>query len=187
VLDKFSENTDEVDKVAHDLTHILNIHTTPQKISTVFLAKELELAKLTLERQIAESGALIVSDFSEQETLQAVPAYVQSIFFNLIDNAIKYRDPNRLLTLTIGLTVEADYICISFSDTGRGIDLSLHGAKIFNLYSRFHPDITGKGKGLFLVKTQLDAMGGKIEVESETNRGSTFKLYFNKKDFKTSN
>jgi light-regulated signal transduction histidine kinase (bacteriophytochrome) len=180
VLDKFLENTDEIDKVAHDLTHILNIHTTPQKISTVFLAKELDMAKLTLERQIAESGALILSDFSEQETLQAAPAYVQSIFFNLIDNAIKYRDPNRSLILKIVSTSEADSIRISFSDNGRGIDLDLHGAKIFSLYSRFHPDITGKGKGLFLVKTQLDAMGGKIEVESVPNNGTTFNVTFNK-------
>jgi signal transduction histidine kinase len=48
--------------------------------------------------------------------------------------------------------------------------------KIFNLYQRFHPNIKGKGFGLFLVKTQVEAMNGSINVRTEVNKGTTFQI-----------
>jgi signal transduction histidine kinase len=49
---------------------------------------------------------------------------------------------------------------------------------MFNLYKRFHMHVEGKGLGLYLVKTQIIALGGKIEVESTPEIGSTFNVYF---------
>jgi signal transduction histidine kinase len=70
-----------------------------------------------------------------------------------------------------------DFILLTVSDNGLGINLSLYKEKMFNLYSRFHDHVEGKGLGLYLVKAQVIAMGGKIEVESEVNKGLTFYIY----------
>ncbi|MFY8035682.1 MAG: ATP-binding protein, partial [Cyclobacteriaceae bacterium] len=69
------------------------------------------------------------------------------------------------------------FACFSVKDNGMGIDLHRHRQKLFTLYSRFHDHVDGKGLGLFMVKTQVEALGGKIEVESEVDRGTTFHVY----------
>jgi light-regulated signal transduction histidine kinase (bacteriophytochrome) len=68
-------------------------------------------------------------------------------------------------------------VCLSVSDNGLGIDMSQFSGKIFTMYRRFHTHVEGKGIGLYLVKTQVEALGGRIEVESAVEVGTTFKIY----------
>ncbi len=70
------------------------------------------------------------------------------------------------------------WIVVSFKDNGLGIDLKRYGDRLFGLYQRFHENKEGKGLGLYMVNSQVVAMGGKIEVESEPGKGSTFKIFF---------
>jgi len=65
-----------------------------------------------------------------------------------------------------------------FKDNGRGIDLEKNGSQVFGLYKRFHQEIEGKSVGLFIVKTHLEALGGKISIKSEVNKGTEFKIIF---------
>ena len=52
------------------------------------------------------------------------------------------------------------------------------GDQVFGLYKRFHDHTEGKGMGLFMVKTQVETLGGKISVESEVNKGTRFIIQF---------
>lgn len=61
-----------------------------------------------------------------------------------------------------------------------GMDLKKRGNQVFGLYKRFHTHVEGKGMGLFMVKTQVELMGGKIEVFSQINEGTRFILEFKK-------
>ncbi|MGZ3932114.1 MAG: ATP-binding protein, partial [Bacteroidia bacterium] len=63
-------------------------------------------------------------------------------------------------------------------DNGLGIDLEQHGKNLFGLYKRFHLKVEGKGMGLFMMKTQLEALGGKISVISAVNIGTEFMIEF---------
>ena len=63
-------------------------------------------------------------------------------------------------------------------DNGSGIDMKRHSDRIFGLYQRFHSNIEGAGLGLYMVKTQIMALGGKIEVQSEEEKGTTFYITF---------
>ena len=65
-----------------------------------------------------------------------------------------------------------------FTDNGMGIDLRKKGADVFGLYKRFHENIEGKGMGLYMVKTQIETLGGKINIESEENKGTKFIIEF---------
>jgi len=66
-------------------------------------------------------------------------------------------------------------------DNGMGIDLEKYGNKIFGLYQRFHDNKDGKGLGLYIIKNQIEALEGKIAVESIVNKGSMFHVFLKKK------
>ncbi|MFM7485315.1 MAG: sensor histidine kinase, partial [Cytophagales bacterium] len=154
-----------------------DIRNTPQQITSSDLAKELALAEHTLAAEIAEAGAVVMADFTQFERLETVRPYIQSIFLNLLENAIKYRDPDRPLVVRVKSQAEGKFARISFADNGLGINMERDGGKLFTLYARFHFHVKGKGIGLFLVKTQLESMGGKIETDSKVGEGTTFNLY----------
>ena len=107
-----------------------------------------------------------------------IAPYVESILYNLISNAIKYRDPERSPHIAIKTTHENEFVCLAVMDNGLGIDLKKYKQNIFSLYKRFHLHVEGKGLGLYLVKTQIEALGGRVEVRSEPNEGTTFQIYF---------
>jgi signal transduction histidine kinase len=184
VMDSLLESTKELDTVVRDLSHILDIRNTQQQITTTDLGKELALAEHTLAAEIAEAGAVVMADFAQLESLETVRPYIQSIFLNLLDNAIKYRDPDRPLVVRVKSQAEGKFVRISFADNGLGIDMERDGGKLFTLYARFHFDVKGKGMSLFLVKTQLEAMGGRIEAESTVGKGTTFNLYLKEEENK---
>jgi signal transduction histidine kinase len=107
-----------------------------------------------------------------------VKSYLYSIMYNLLSNAIKYRSSEVPLTIHLNTLQDKDNICLSVKDNGMGIDMKKHGDKIFGLYNRFHgKKIEGKGIGLNLVRAQAESLGGKVEVGSTVNHGSTFKIF----------
>ncbi|MDP2035904.1 MAG: ATP-binding protein [Ignavibacteria bacterium] len=105
-------------------------------------------------------------------------AYEQ-VLLNLLDNAVKYSCENKLIE--VSAKHQNDYIIIEVIDCGIGISKK-DCEKIFEKFFRSPmPDgrkIPGSGIGLTLVKEIIEAHGGKITVESEIGRGSTFKLFF---------
>lgn len=115
-------------------------------------------------------------DFSEVDQIFSLKVYLHSIFSNLISNSIKYRKFNEKLNIRISSKIADEKIILTFKDNGLGIDLNTKGDKIFGLYNRFHSHVEGKGMGLFMVKTQVEAIGGKISVVSEVNQGTEFTI-----------
>ena len=106
------------------------------------------------------------------------PAYFESILQNLVSNAIKYRSPERSPIVQINLIQENDYVLLEVTDNGLGIDLQKYGSRIFGMYKTFHRNKDAKGLGLFITKTQIEAINGKIEIASTVNMGTSFKVYF---------
>jgi signal transduction histidine kinase len=121
---------------------------------------------------------LIKTDFSEIDEMFSLKVYLHSIFYNLITNSIKYSKPNEQPLIEIKSRKDNGKIILTFKDNGLGIDIKTKGDKVFGLYSRFHFHVEGKGMGLFMVKTQIEAIGGKITVTSELNKGTEFTIVF---------
>jgi signal transduction histidine kinase len=67
---------------------------------------------------------------------------------------------------------------IVYQDNGIGIDLEKYGTQVFGLYKRFHHHADGKGLGLYMVKTQVEALNGTITIESRVNEGTRFNIQF---------
>ena len=106
-------------------------------------------------------------------------SYLESIFLNLLTNSIKYKSPDKQLKITITSKTINDKVILYFKDNGIGIDLDRNKHKIFGLYQRFHNHPDSKGLGLYLVKSQVETMGGTIEVSSKVGKGTTFTITFN--------
>lgn len=176
-----TRSTQELDQIIRDLTEILGI----QKMSSHAL-NDIALEQVTmrvmsmLQTEIEETAATITCDFSAASYVRGITGYLESIVYNLISNAIKYRHPNRVPEISIVSRNEGAHILLLVTDNGLGIDLQSHQQNLFSLYKRFHLHVEGRGIGLYLVKSQMVALGGKIEIASEEGNGTTFMLWFKK-------
>jgi signal transduction histidine kinase len=177
-LEKLISSTHDLDQVVKDLNAILNIKRHTGNFTEVDLHDSLMRTKRILEKEIEDTGTKIINNFTEAGKVYAIAPYVESILYNLISNAIKYRDPERSPLVAIKTTHENEFVCLAVMDNGLGIDLQKYKQSLFNLYKRFHLHVEGKGLGLYLVKTQIEALGGRVEVRSEPNEGTTFHVYF---------
>lgn len=153
-----------------------NLEQTREKMSfEKILAKTKEL----LIAQILETDTVITANFSEAPTITYHRPYLESIFLNLISNAIKYRSADRSPQIKISTEkLNGGSILMKVSDNGLGINLNRHGHKIFGLHKTFHRHKEAKGVGLFMTRAQVEAMGGTISVESTENEGTTFTIIF---------
>jgi len=122
----------------------------------------------------------IETDFSDFESMLTSKSYLHSVFYNLILNSIKYKHPERELILKISSHSGEEFNTLTFLDNGLGIELSKNKEELFELYKRHHHHIEGKGMGLFMVKTQLELIGGKISLESEPNEWTSLTIQFPK-------
>ncbi len=172
-------SADNLEKTILDLNKIISINqesgvprenrclrTEIYKSTQIF---SLKILKLDVELKIDVDPNLYV---------QVIPSFLDSVLLNLIDNAFKYKSDERKIVLSITAQSEGDYIVLTIKDNGKGIDLKQHGGKVFGLYKTFHGNRDARGMGLYIVKSQIEDMGGKIELESEVNVGTTFKVYF---------
>lgn len=115
----------------------------------------------------------------EEVTVYFNPAYLESILLNFTTNAVKYSHPDKTPRIHYDLEYVNGVKVLSISDNGLGIDLEKHGEALFGMYKTFHRHPNSRGIGLFMSKNQVEAMGGRIEVESKVDCGSCFKIYFN--------
>jgi PAS domain S-box-containing protein len=113
-------------------------------------------------------------------TLLTDRAYLDSIVLNLLSNAIKYRKPDEQPQITIKTGEDQRLKWFSVSDNGLGIDLNKYGDRIFGMFKTFHGNRDARGIGLFITRNQIEALGGKIEVESKPGFGTTFTIYLPK-------
>lgn len=169
----------ELDRVVRDLSTILEIRKSSHELlSVVNLEEEISLIRVNLERELTETAAVLETDFSAQPQIKTVRPLMDSILMNLISNAIKYRHPDRPPVIRLRSERRDGELCLSVSDNGLGMDLDTYGDKLFTLYGRFHSHVDGKGLGLYLVKTHVQAMGGRIEVQSQPGEGTRFCVFF---------
>lgn len=142
------------------------------------LRLEIEKALVGINAVVKSNDAKISINVPDNLKIFATQSYLESIIFNLLTNAIKYKSPLRLPEINITAIKIADEIILSVSDNGIGIDLEKNKDKIFGMYKTFHGNPDAVGLGLFMVKNHMESMGGRIDVTSELNKGTTFNLYF---------
>ncbi|MCE3297136.1 MAG: Biofilm dispersion protein BdlA [Crocinitomicaceae bacterium] len=195
LIDFIDHNDDEEEKkevftkirpVVNHLSEVFNelVESVQVRQDTDVRSSKLELEKFLkktlqgFEAQIQSYKADIKYDFTEAPEVIFPPKYLDSLFTNLISNALKYKSPDRKPVITLKSEKTADGVILSVADNGLGIDLNMHKHNLFKIRKVFHKHPDAKGFGLFMVKTQVEAMRGNIWVESTPGTGSTFFVEF---------
>ena len=182
ILKGFKKSTYLLNDTINDLIKVIVIKDNPSiQKENVQLYDVFENIFSQLNFLIGLNKPSIKINFEEVDTINTNKAYLESIILNLMTNSLKYKSEERKLKINISTVLTNDTTTILFSDNGIGIDLDRNSDKIFGLYQRFHNHTDGKGLGLYLVKSQVEIMGGNIHLESEVNIGTTFTLTFNNK------
>jgi signal transduction histidine kinase len=161
-----------------DLNHVLQVRSNINEQSeTVSFQRLVEDIVLSMNNLIQKENVTINADFGTAGHMLTVKSYMYSIFYNLISNSIKYKRPGFNPVIAIQGRKKGGKLEITFKDNGKGI-AEKNFKNLFGLYQRFDTGIEGKGMGLFMVKMQVENLGGKVSVQSEPGKGSTFKLEF---------
>lgn len=177
MVSSLNQSVTALDGVIKDLSLILQIRReVNEQRTTIHFSVIMNEIQLAIDNLIKLEKVSFEIDFSAINQINSIKSYIYSIFYNLISNSIKYRRPDVQPVIKIKSSIVDNQILLVFSDNGLGIDLKKNKDTVFGLYKRFHSHTEGKGMGLFMVKTQIETLGGKIHIASEPNKGTQFKI-----------
>ncbi len=170
------------------IVNLDDIISIKSKSETTELNEQVDLFECTnkiiesLKLESSKKSVNLFNALKPKDTLFTNRAYLESIIYNLISNGIKYADDKKSSQVIISSIDTSEAIKIIVADNGIGIDVDKYKNQLFEMYQTFHGTDRkdSSGVGLYLTRTQVEALGGTIEVESRLNEGSTFTLTFKK-------
>lgn len=179
-LTNLDKSAHRLDAVICDLSKILSIKSFDNSENSEIVDLESICTEVmqSMHETVSALKGTIQLDVEEGTKLQAKRAYIYSILHNLMINAVKYRAEERQLHIHVKINQNSEGVLIQVQDNGLGMDMDAVRPHIFKLYKRFHVHTEGRGMGLYLVKSQVEALGGSIEVDSTKGAGSIFKILF---------
>lgn len=180
LMKMLKNSTSKLSETTDNLSNIITIQNNiDNQYQSVVLKDEISKTFFSINSISNINEMQLINDVDENLKINVIPSYLESILLNLTTNAIKYRSNDKPLKIHYYCEHEEDYIILCVRDNGLGIDMDTHGKKIFGMYKTFHNNKDSRGLGLFITKSQIEAMNGKIMVESEPGNGATFKVFFN--------
>lgn len=176
IVNHIKKSAENLDIVFKDLNKIIDIRSSLAVVKEkIVLSKEINEIKSSLKNEIKNSN-IIFEDNLEIDIVFSIRPFINSILYNLISNAIKFKSRRRSLVIKISSKQEEENVIITVEDNGIGMDLETFKDDIFKMYKRFNQHTQGKGLGLYLVKLQAESLGGEIQVTSVLNKGTRFSL-----------
>ncbi len=169
----------QLDETVQNLNEVAVLNTkTNLNLEVLELKNYVTKAISNINSIVLDDSVTIINNVCDTINVSAIPAYLDSIILNFLTNTLKYQSPERKLIVTISAEHKDDFIVLSIQDNGVGIDLDVHGDKLFGMYKTFHKHKDARGLGLFITKNQIQAMNGSVDVKSVLNEGSTFYISF---------
>lgn len=152
-----------------------SIKLTPQSMNLKYSVDDIiNLLQINAEEKNLDIKNLI----PEEETAYVDENVFSSVLRNLLNNAIKFTDDKGKVEITSKR--ENSNVIVEVADTGRGIakeDIDKLFSIESNITTKGTSDESGTGLGLILSKELIEKSNGRIEVESEVGKGSTFRIY----------
>ncbi|WP_153798715.1 PAS domain-containing sensor histidine kinase [Foetidibacter luteolus] len=153
-------------------------HKSYAPLEEVNLQESLNTVLQSVNVLIKSSKAVIHSQLAKPATIRFNRAYMESVFLNLITNAIKYARPGYIPEIVVYSEKANNSSRLVVADKGQGFDMEKVNGKIFGLHQKFHNHTDSKGVGLYLVHSHITSLGGHISVESRVNEGTRFIMQF---------
>lgn len=169
---------ESLDSMVRDLNEVIALRFAGKDSKEqVFVATSLHHLLASFDLEIKSIQAQVSIQADPGLSLVTMKAYFDSIMRNLISNALKYHSSQRRPSIVVKAEVSKGELVISVKDNGVGMDMSQVSSDLFKMYRRFSPALAeGKGLGLYIVRQQVNLLGGSIAVKSEPGEGSEFLL-----------
>ncbi len=159
-----------------DLAEVIKFeYDGPALMEAISIEESLKNVEADLKPLIESSSTRFVISL-QVEQIRFSRKYLRSLFYNLISNAIKFRSEKRSPVIGISSTQEGSWVKLEVSDNGMGIQEKDYD-KVFSIFKRLHTHIEGTGVGMHLLKKMIDGCGGRIELSSRVDVGTTFTIY----------
>ncbi|HMG89486.1 MAG TPA: PAS domain S-box protein [Chryseolinea sp.] len=183
-LSLLKESGNTTQQTLNELNEVLKIKQN-KKIprQELHFDRVLQQVKSMLSAKITEVSATIESDFSQAPSILYPNIYLESIFLNLLSNSLKYVDSDRKPEIVFKTFQSNSNIILEARDNGLGINLERYGHQVFKLHKTFHKHPESRGIGLFMIKNQIEALGGEISIVSQVDKGTTIFVNFTKYNF----
>lgn len=175
LIEKVAKSVKNLDNIIKDLNHILQARELAyEKKEQVYFRELMDAIRTSIYNTVVNANVQFQYFFEEAGSIFTIRSYLYSIFYNLSSNSIKYHRSSVAPLITISSRKVKNKIELRFKDNGKGIDLHKYSSQVFGLYKRFDHSVEGKGMGLFMVKTQVQALGGTIRIKSKPGEGTEF-------------
>ncbi|RYG43465.1 MAG: HAMP domain-containing histidine kinase [Chitinophagaceae bacterium] len=174
IMQRSAKQLEETLLGLNEIIHFRHINPIAKPVS---LAEVFSRVEDELEEKLAAANASVSTDFDDIDGWSYVEVYLKSIFSNLLSNSIKYASANRKPEISIKAMKHGPDVVLNFTDNGQGIDIDRHGKNIFLPFARFSTNKQeGKGLGLYIIKSMIERNGGHIEIDSQLEKGTTFRM-----------
>lgn len=180
LIDKLNKTSQNLNDIFNELIESIQVGQDTE-IPSKKLQFESYLQKtiVGLNGQINQTNAVIDWEFNDAPFVNYPPKYLYSILHNLLSNALKYHSSKRPPIIKVATKRINGSVILSVADNGLGIDLEKNKQHLFKIRKVFHSHPDAKGFGLFITKSQIEAMNGRIWIESSPDQGATFFVEFN--------
>ena len=168
---------EKLSNTARGFSDFVDLHILPHSnMETIEIDKLFTEVRELLSENITRTKANISTNFTEAPTFFFNKMIMSSIVYNLLSNAIRFRRKDTVPVIFVRTSTEGSDFIFSIKDNGLGIDLAAHASKLFVPFQRLHPDASGGGVGLSMIKNALVEYGGDIQVESAIGKGTTVRV-----------
>lgn len=177
IIDDIINASRDLDEVIHDLMLAINAQNShEEKFQNIDLKSLINKILSRFKDPSDPNNDIKWETHIDLSEIKSISSYVDSILTNIISNSVKYRADNKQPVIRVRTTKMMDKCQLEVSDNGRGFDFLRFKNKVFEPFQRFTNKAEGKGLGMYLVKSHVDALGGDISVESKINEGTTIKV-----------
>ena len=182
ITDMMQQSVERFKRTIANLTEVVKLQKdNSQALTEIDLAEVVQEVQLDLESLIRSSGVQLTVDLADCPAVYFSKKNLRSVVYNLLSNALKYRSPDRVPTALIRSQRAASHDLLIVADNGLGMEPERRD-QLFGMFKRFHDHVEGTGIGLYMVKKIVENAGGTIEVSSALDEGSTFQIYFKRKE-----
>ena len=181
LLQALKESVISMNRTLDEVSEAVQVrHSVVPRDERIAVASMVHEISSALSQSISDIGARIQVDTEQLPYVDYPPIYLEAVLRQLITNALRFAHPDRPLVVHVSTGFCDGDPAITISDNGMGMDLGRHGKRLFKLGSTFHRQSSGRGVGLFMVRSIVESLGGEILVESEPDRGTTFTINLRK-------
>jgi len=171
---------DHLDTTLKHLDTLIALQNVDQSFQNIHVEEKYKKVIAKIVRQGIQKRPVFYTEFSEVEVIHYIPVYFESILYNLITNALIHRAEDRDLEIKVFTYEEFGYEHLVVEDNGIGIDAELKDCVLSGNHRNYLYCTKNQGFELFLVKCQVEALQGKMIIESKSGKGSKITIQFSK-------